>query len=286
MIRSSILFLLGIFLLTGFALAQIPNSGFEDWTNGNPDGWFANNVPPLYATITQTSTAHSGSSAVLGTVVSGAGFVQTPILLSGIDGQGFPYTDHPGSFHGYYKMTSVGGDYLAGYAVFIKNGQYIGSAYLDLGNAGSYTEFATDITWGTPDNPDSAQIGFIVVNDDTVHIGTTFYLDDLSFSDATDVKQNNNSPLKFELAQNYPNPFNPSTIINFSIPEQSFVTLKVYNLLGQEVTTLINEEKSAGNYKVEFSTSKIGVENLASGVYIYRLTAGDLVQTRKMMFLK
>ncbi|HSD62243.1 MAG TPA: T9SS type A sorting domain-containing protein [Ignavibacteriaceae bacterium] len=287
MIRSSILFLLGIFLLTGFALAQIPNPGFEDWTNGNPDGWFPNNIPPLYSTITQTSSAHSGSSALQGTVVSYFDTPISPLILSGTDGQGFPYTSHPGSFHGFYKMTTVGGDYLSGYAVFIKNGQFIGSAYINLGSAGSYTEFATDITWSTADNPDSAQIGLIVVNDnDTVHIGTIFYLDDLNFSNSVDVKQNGITPFKFELAQNYPNPFNPSTVISYSIPEQSFVSLKIYNLLGQEVASLVNEEKSAGNYKVDFSTSGAAGDNLASGIYIYRLTAGDLVQTKKMMLLK
>jgi hypothetical protein len=85
----------------------------------------------------------------------------------------------------------------------------------------------------------------------------------------------------FTLVQNYPNPFNPSTTIQFSIPQSSKVTLKIFDILGREVSTLINENKSAGNYWVNFDAS-----GLASGMYIYRLTAGDYTASKKMMLLK
>lgn len=280
--KIPLLFILVALLFSGFTFAQIPNPGFEEWTGGNPNDWVTDNFPPVIP-ITQTSSAHSGSSAVQGSVVPYLNTSVSPLLLSGSDGQGFPYTDHPGSFHGFYKLTSVNGDNLGGLVLFIKNGQGIGTAVLNLEAASNYTEFATDITWNSTDNPDSAYIEFVIVGVDSVHIGTTFYLDDLSFSPTTGVNQNDNSPLKFELAQNYPNPFNPSTTINYSVPKQSFVSLKVYNLLGQEVATLVNENKSAGTYKIDFSASP---GNFASGLYIYRLTAGDLVQTKKMMLLK
>ncbi|RLD24218.1 MAG: hypothetical protein DRI70_08490 [Bacteroidetes bacterium] len=83
----------------------------------------------------------------------------------------------------------------------------------------------------------------------------------------------------FKLYQNYPNPFNPVTTIPYSIPRNSLVQLKIYNLLGQEVATLVNEEKPTGNYQVEFDAS-----NFPSGVYLYRLRAGDFVQTKKMIY--
>ena len=86
---------------------------------------------------------------------------------------------------------------------------------------------------------------------------------------------------KYELGQNYPNPFNPSTKIAFSVPKQGNVTLKVYNLLGQEVATLLNEVKSAGVHEVSFN----GID-LSSGVYFYTLTSGDFVSTKKMMLIK
>lgn len=94
-------------------------------------------------------------------------------------------------------------------------------------------------------------------------------------------ESSNNSPNKFALDQNYPNPFNPSTTIKYSIPKMSFVTIKIYDVLGREVQTLINEQKSAGNYSAVFNAN-----NFPSGIYFYRIQAGDFVQTKKMVLLK
>ena len=85
----------------------------------------------------------------------------------------------------------------------------------------------------------------------------------------------------FELKQNYPNPFNPSTVITYTVAERGRVNLKIYDILGREVATLINEEKPAGQYNVKFNAA-----NLPSGVYLYRLQAGENVQTKKMILLK
>ncbi len=94
---------------------------------------------------------------------------------------------------------------------------------------------------------------------------------------------NNNLEIitKFELQQNYPNPFNPSTKINYSIPENNFVTLKVFNLLGKEVATLVDENQNRGNYSVTFDAS-----HLPSGIYFYTLSVGNLHATKKMMLIK
>jgi len=88
-------------------------------------------------------------------------------------------------------------------------------------------------------------------------------------------------PVAFALEQNYPNPFNPTTSIEFSVPSTSQVQLKVYNLLGQEVSTLVNGEMKAGYHAVTFDASR-----LASGVYLYKITAGNFVSTRKMVLMK
>ena len=88
-------------------------------------------------------------------------------------------------------------------------------------------------------------------------------------------------PTKFVLEQNYPNPFNPTTKINFSIPEVQQVQLKVYDVLGNEVATLVNEEKAPGTYEVQFNAS-----NLTSGIYFYTLKAGSFSETKKLMLLK
>jgi photosystem II stability/assembly factor-like uncharacterized protein len=98
------------------------------------------------------------------------------------------------------------------------------------------------------------------------------------------------TPENFYLSQNYPNPFNPVTIIRYEIPgqfrnENIKVQLKVYDILGKEVATLVNEEKSAGSYEIEFSASG-GGSNLASGIYIYRLVAGNFTASKKLILLK
>ena len=92
---------------------------------------------------------------------------------------------------------------------------------------------------------------------------------------------NTKLPNEFSLSQNYPNPFNPSTTISYELPISGFVNLKIYDLLGREVATLVNKEQQKGNYQVSFDGSK-----LSSGVYYYRLQAGDFIQTKKMILIK
>ncbi len=102
------------------------------------------------------------------------------------------------------------------------------------------------------------------------------------YTETTGVENNNNNlPNDFSLMQNYPNPFNPSTKISYQLPVGSNVTLKVYDMLGNEVETLVNEEKTIGSYEVNFDASK-----LSSGVYFYRLTAGSFIETKKLILIK
>jgi len=101
------------------------------------------------------------------------------------------------------------------------------------------------------------------------------------FGLATSVEENKLLVNDFSLKQNYPNPFNPSTSIEYSVMSNEFVTLKVYDVLGNEISTLVNEQKNTGNYKVNFDAS-----SLTSGIYIYRLSAGNNILSRKMMLMK
>jgi hypothetical protein len=101
------------------------------------------------------------------------------------------------------------------------------------------------------------------------------------------IEDNNlNLPTEFALYQNYPNPFNPSTLISYQLPVSSDVTLNVYDILGNEIATLVNEYKSAGSYEFEFNSNSSNVWNLTSGVYFYQLKAGVYVNTKKMILLK
>ena len=98
----------------------------------------------------------------------------------------------------------------------------------------------------------------------------------------TDVKDKESLiPEVYRLNQNYPNPFNPSTKIKFSIPELSYVTIKIFDILGNEIETLINNEKPSGSYELTWNAG-----NLPSGIYFYQLKAGEFVETKKMILLK
>ena len=104
---------------------------------------------------------------------------------------------------------------------------------------------------------------------------------DGTFEYSNEIFVNVTAPLEFTLDQNFPNPFNPNTLIKYSIPKSAQVSLKIFNTLGQEIETLVNEEKQGGTYEVNWNAS-----NLQSGVYFYRLQTGSFVETKKMILMK
>ena len=128
-------------------------------------------------------------------------------------------------------------------------------------------EFVFDVKRNTPANTKDS-IEFTIIDQNGVMMMKTFILNFLA-------------PKEFRLEQNFPNPFNPSTTIQYQLPAAANVTLKVYDILGSEVATLINEKQDAGYKEVKFNASRY-----ASGVYIYRLTADKYVSTKKMMVVK
>jgi hypothetical protein len=142
----------------------------------------------------------------------------------------------------------------------------------------------------TSTQTDVAELGLVALRQGTSTSAPTLVLDgirigtrweDVVASGPTSVERIASVPTEFQLFQNYPNPFNPATKIQFETPNASFVTLKVYNLLGQEVTTLVNEFLPAGKYRTEFDASR-----LPSGMYLYRLQAGSFDEVKKMTVLK
>ena len=122
--------------------------------------------------------------------------------------------------------------------------------------------------------------GVLDLNFEIMSDGWTYWKDTVSqvVTGVDDIKQ---APLSYDLSQNYPNPFNPSTTIKYSVPRAAFVSLKVYDVLGREVAHLVNVEKSAGNYEVEWNA-----ENFASGIYLYKIQTGNFTQTKKMILMR
>ena len=115
-------------------------------------------------------------------------------------------------------------------------------------------------------------------------LGTAPDLGAFEYNGPSGIKDVNSGQKEFNLLQNYPNPFNPSTVISYEIAAGGRVLLKVYDVLGNEVATVLNEDKPVGRYEISFNAAN--EKNLAAGVYLYRLTAGNFTTVRKMMFLK
>lgn len=269
-------------------LAQVPNGGFENWTAGEPDFWVTNNSDPYY-TITQSNSSHSGSSALKGECISFVPPILPVIgpvgLCDGNDDQGFPIEFRYNSLKGFYKFNPQGGDQIYISVLVSVDNTAIGVGAVLLSEASSYTEFAVPITYSDPATPNKCIISFQILNPvggTNVTLGSEMYIDDLQLStDVVSVNDVELQPASFELKQNFPNPFNPTTTINYSLPNSSFVKLVVYNSIGQEIATLVNETIAAGNHSVEFDAS-----NLSSGIYFYKLQAGSFVDTKKMILLK
>ena len=145
------------------------------------------------------------------------------------------------------------------------------------------------VQWSTVGGGTNGPVVFLLAQDNKLYAGGNFTAAGSQpakniavWSDnVSSVKNNKTNPDKFCLFQNYPNPFNPVTRIEFQIPISGFVSLKVYNALGKEISILINEYKSAGYYQVHFDA-----ENLPSGTYFYQIQSGNYSSVKKMIFIK
>ena len=187
----------------------------------------------------------------------GGGFVFG--IVKGNDGSTLPgtlnfITDASGNFVD-YSVTDLDGSYM-----------------ISNVDAGSYTMVSTLASFQIAQKTLSVDY----TSNSTLNV-------DISLTPNSTTGVNDNAAVinSFDLKQNYPNPFNPSTIISYQIPQNSFVTLKIYNILGKEVASLVNEQQTAGKYNFNFKAN-----NLASGIYIYKLTAGSFTSVRKLTLLK
>ncbi len=269
--KKLILILGFFFLISSDHFAQILNAGFENWTDSDPDDWATIDIPGFVDAVSQSTDSHSGSWAMKLEVLDFGGNPYLPLVNSGESSEGFAISERYGSLTGFYKLFPVNDDIIVLNLVMYKNSDAIGGGFLFISSASSsYTQFNVPIFYSLPDIPDTAFISIIISDSSSgnINIGTSAIIDDLAFGGPTDVEPVDQIPSAYSLKQNYPNPFNPSTTIEFSIPEESFVELKVYNILGKEVATLAYNTYSSGSYKVDFNG-----EDLSSGIYIAKINA-------------
>lgn len=166
------------------------------------------------------------------------------------------------------EITAYGGGTLC-----LKYSNDKGAGILYSGTFGSSSNTGKIIHFGFPlgTTADDSKFEDVISKNADFFFGTTSIQDDIE------------KITEFQLSQNYPNPFNPSTVISYQLSDKSYVSLKVYDLLGRETATLFNEEQAAGVYEIQFM---INDEPLTSGVYFYRLQAGEYTAVRKMLFIK
>jgi hypothetical protein len=266
--------------------AQILNPSFEDWNTFDPVNWTSTDDDGSIDEITESSDAHDGSSSARMEVVDFGGFGFPPYLFSLDDnGNYHPVSQNHGSLKGWYKFSPQGNDVISIIVGMLNSDSAaIGAGALTIQNAASnWTEFDIPIYYNPGSQDAVATLITIYINNGTgfATVGTVALLDHLSFTDPSAVEQISGLPQDFSLSQNYPNPFNPSTKIEYSIPEASFVQLKVYDILGNEVALLVNQEQSAGTYRADFIAN-----NLSSGFYVAQIRAGNFTKTIKMTLMK
>ncbi len=286
---------IGVFLLVALAIpltlwAQIPNPSFETWTGTgtalSPTGWATDNynIPGYPNPVTRSTTFHTGAYSAQGATAGfGPGNNLPPYLIAT-----FPFNQRPASLTGWYQLKSVGFDSLEVFTWLWSQSRSTLYATGEWGtnvSTNGWAQFNIPLDYTNATTPDTAYIYVMLVSErDSVHIGSYFLVDDIAYAGtATGVAEQPQSakPAVFALDQNYPNPFNPTTTIKYELPKTSMVKLSVFDLLGREVATLVNERKDAGAYQVRFDGSA-----LPSGIYFYRIVAGDFVQTRRLALVK
>ncbi len=228
-----------LILISSIYSQEIPNPGFENWEGGtgDPIDWLRNSPPSGQGTVFQSLNSNSGMWSAALRVQSVGGFPLFPLLSAGADGNGFPVSQRYEALNGFYDFTPDTGDVFSVSVLMGTggvNGTPIGAGFFNsIVDPGGWTQFSAPITYTQAGTPDWCIITITIITKG--NILTSAVVDDLSFGSASSVELIDGSPDNYTLYQNYPNPFNPSTKIEYSIPEASFVQLKSYDILGNKV---------------------------------------------------
>jgi hypothetical protein len=270
---------ISIYALGGFRFSHSSMPSIT-W-NGDRFCFLSSGTPP------QIWVADIGSDAVLTQPsITEVSFEPDYVLLDGSTKSTFkahvmspPYDIHTVTFDtfkdGAYHFRAITSDWPY-WGMLLDNGEF-GDA-----QAGDGYFCNNSIRRDLPETPaDNYTIRLAAVNS-TLRQVTMVDAEPFSILDQpSSTEETSTIPKNYSLGQNYPNPFNPSTVIRYGVPERAFINLTIYNLLGQKVTTLVNEEHEAQYYETTFDAS-----HLPSGVYIYRLQAGEYVESKKLLLLK
>ncbi len=255
----------------------IKNGGFESWTNNMPNNWITDT-----SSATKATTAHGGTYALKLNTYLYFGLFAYPGSIS----QYIPVTGTSFTLKGWYQLHSDSGDAVSVTMLASKAGAYVGAGDKRFtAPTSAYTAFSVGIIMDPNTSADTCSLMMMMEDNGSgnAHAGSYALFDDLVLDNSvTGVRSDDFArPSSYQLAQNYPNPFNPSTEIEFTIAQQERVTLRVYNMLGQEVQTLVDAQLPQGRYRKVFDGS-----HFASGTYLYILRAGAFMQVKRMMMVK
>lgn len=269
--KFAALILLISFCKSTYSQNPVPNPGFESWLGGNPVNWSTNNIPNVYAPITQTSIANGGSFAAQGNVIQTASITIAPFLSStDMSGQGFPVTQLYSNFSFYYKFTRVGAVALVpSAALFQSNGTLVSAAGQNISTpSSSFTLISLPFyTFGV--NPAKCQIAF-TLNDtlgNNIALGNSFAVDDVSISNGVGVEDHFEV---FAISKVLPNPANESTFVYYSVPVLADVSFEIMTVTGQSIQRIDLKNELPGKHKMDFNTVM-----LPSGFYLVKMSSNN-----------
>ena len=272
--KKQLLLTLSLISAFTFAIAQIPNASFENWTGDDPDGWFTGNNSQ-FQFVTKSTTAHDGSFAAQCNVIDFLGNAFSAPFALGSNGLGVHTSTAPQAIHGWFMFNSVGNDSAYGsVGMYDNNGEVLGAGGYLFGPSSVYKEFVMNVyyTNGTPDG-DSLIMLFFIANLQTElpHIGSNLVLDDLTFGPLSGIGNVTNTTQAIETVS--PNPAGETAEIIYNIHTPGNTSLGIYDVNGRLIQTLVNERQSPGRYK-----AVADISNLAVGTYFCRLVTDSFAQ--------
>jgi hypothetical protein len=265
-----------------------PNKGFEDtpvgMTGGDISGWILDLNQPAQAWFEVVNdTIKEGNHALK---IEATNLGQYDWDIQAIN-QPFPVEPNVPYRYLIWAKADKENTFVDFTARDFSNNEWLSAYKIPLTTR--WQEYSFDF-FTTSDASTGRAANFFSLKANSSKMPIKFYIDDLRImkvGSTVDVNEGTTEgPEEFSLSQNYPNPFNPSTVISYQLAAGSQVTLIIYDIIGNEVATLVNEEKPVGTYKVEFTGHSDECQNLSSGVYFYQLKAGDFVETKKLILLR